>query len=257
MLALSECSRMSVEDLVPPDPAACANDRPSDMPEHKPDLEWIIEHDDLPAGDLGDPAGVPAAHGVARLPTWVWLLVGLSALVLGILIPLWMLGGREDRSPDRETLLPPLEAAVQLEISALLAGDWEILAGLQEPEEPLSAIQPPAASWFAARERAAGNIELVSIELIDAESARVEVKLFWDGLPYRLFWSYRLVDARWLHSEPLLGNADRTGQLDTPHLSISHQPEERVQALGLVDRLEPMLAEICRLALCREQPFKA
>jgi hypothetical protein len=63
-------------------------------------------------------------------------------------------------------------------------------------------MQPPLDAWYAGRSTGrAGEIELEMVELIDQESALAQVRLTWDGVPYRVTWFYRKEGERWLHGD--------------------------------------------------------
>ena len=223
-----------------------------------PELDWTIEYETLPPDDspLLDPIPPPPRPGP---PRWLWLAAGLIAVAITVIYILWFMGGRIDLQPEPEPDTDParagLESVVNLEIKALNAHDREIYEQLQDSQSYRLNPQPPPERWFAGSDSPAGEVELIDLQLIDADSAYAEVKLTWGGTPYRLFWFYRQQDERWLHTDWQPIDLGQPGQLATSHVTISFYAREEDQARVLIDQVESYLNEFCGLLPCPAEPF--
>jgi len=222
-----------------------------------PDIDWIIEHETLPPDEPPWVEPEPPPPSRRRPPWWFWLAAGLVALVLGVFIYLWLLGGTDDPLPNPDPMIAQLEAAVNLEINALRTGDREIYDQLQDGPTRRSNKQPPPEEWFAQLGGAAGEVELVDLQLIDENSAQAEVKMTWNGVPYRLTWFYRQQEGRWLHTDWRPVDEEQTDHLTTPHIQLAYHPSELDQATATIGRLEAFVEDFCGLLPCPAEPFSA
>jgi hypothetical protein len=219
-----------------------------------PDLDWIVEYETLPPDDPYRPAPEPPAPR-RRPPGWLWLALGLSAVLLAAIIYLWRLGGRSEPLPGPEPVTSALEGVVRLEIDALNSGDEEIFAQVQDVRSRRRHIEPAPENWFDDQNAPSGEVELVGLQLIDEDSAVATVRLTWNGRPYRLYWFYRQVESSWRHTDwqqPELGQEQR---LTRPHFQITHHTVEAQQAEALAARLERFVGDFCGLLPCPPDPL--
>jgi len=223
-----------------------------------PNLDWIIEYETLPPDEPYSPEPPAPDDRPRRVPRWIWPLVGLMVIATGILIYLWSLGGKTEPLPNPDPPQTQLEAVVQMEINALRAGDQEIFNQMQDSPSRRANMQPPPKQWFAADSDLAGEVELVDIQPIDEDSAQAEVKLTWDGAPYRLTWFYRQEGERWLHTDWQKPNdLGETEALSSPHAQLVYRQPDLDQATTLIGHLETMIVKLCGLLPCPAEPFSA
>lgn len=218
------------------------------------EFDWIIEYETLPPDD-SLPTELPPPSGPRRrrIPRWLWPLGGLLIVVLAILIYLWTLGGEADPLPDPDPPSARLEAAVQLEISALLSGDKELFNQMQDRLSHRSNYQPSPDAWFGSQ--LAGWIDLIETRLLDEDSGIAEVELTWAQTPYRLSWFYRLVDDRWVHTDWQRFDAGEYESLRSSHLEILYHPIHQSQALALQSELDDFIYSFCALLDCPDEPW--
>ena len=156
-----------------------------------PQLDWIVEYEQLPDDEPPLHETPPPHDRRRRSPRWFWLAAGLIIVTSGITLALWRLGGKAGPLPSPDPPATGLESTIHLEIEALQAGDAEIYARLQDGWWRRENMQPPLDAWRAGRSTGrAGEIELEKAELIDPDSALAQVRLTWDGVPYRVTWFY-------------------------------------------------------------------
>jgi len=209
-----------------------------------PDLDWIIEYETLPPDEPYSPEPPPPGR---RPPRWLWPLVGLMVIATGILIYLWLLGGEAEPLPNPDPPQARLEAVVRMEINALQTGDEEIFARLQDSYPRRLHLEPPLEQWFAGRTETglAGEIELIDIQSIDEDSALAEIKLTWNGVPYRLIWFYRQDGERWLHTDWRQVDEGPARRLASPHVQITYQQMHQTEATAMLDQVEDLVTVLC------------
>jgi hypothetical protein len=205
-----------------------------------PDLDWTIEYETLPPDE--PPLFEPPPPPRRRAPRWLWGLLAL-AVVAGIAFyVLYFLGGRIDPRPE-------------LEPRALNAGDREIYDAVQDAESRRRNPQPAPDDWFASfalPDGPAGAVELAGIQTLDANSAVAEVKLYWEGEPYRVYWYYRLHEGHWVHTDWQPMNLVNLEVLTTEHVQFPAHGIDRREAGILMRRIESFLNDLCAHVPCPE-----
>jgi hypothetical protein len=218
-----------------------------------PQLDWIVEQDELPPDEPYYPAQDPEPPRRRRIPRWAWIVIGLVTVAAIALIVLWRLGGRDEPLPPPEPVVASLQAAVDLEIGALNSGDQEIYDRQQDSVTRRQNHQPPREVWFGPEEHG-GRVTLLDLQPLGAEKARAEVRLDWEGQAYRLVWFYRQQDGRWLHTDWAGEGPVETRVLTTTHLLIEHHPDEAGEAAALAERTETLIAGLCGALPCPAEP---
>jgi len=216
------------------------------------DFNWIVEYETLPPGD--SPLPEPPAPPPRRRPRWFDPAAGLAAVCLGaLLLYLWLLGGKADPLPSPDPPIARLEAAVLMEINALRNGDDELFGQVQDRSPSRrSNYQPPPEAWFAG---AAGAVELIDLQLIDEDSARVDVRLTWAGSLYDLTWFYRQEEGRWLHTDWRPLDQGEPEQLASAHVQITYYAEHEHEAAVMLGQVEGFITRCCELLPCsRREP---
>jgi hypothetical protein len=176
----------------------------------------------------------------------------------GILLTLWLLGGRVGPLPSPDPPTTQLERTIQLEIIALQSGDQEIYRQFQDLPWRRSNMQPPLDAWSADEGESglAGEIELVDVHLIDDTYAWAEVRLTWDDTPFKLAWFYRQEEGRWRHEDYHEVDAGPMERLTTPHVQISYNAMYEDEAAELVAILETLNQDLCQFSPCPAEPFR-
>ena len=221
------------------------------------DFEWLVEHETLPPDDL--PADDPpsADSSGRRLPRWIWLLGVVAIVVASALIWLWSLGSKIEPLPNPDPPQTRLEAIVQMEIDAMLNGDQEIFAQVQDYKSRRVQLQPPPEAWFSGLDSGTGSILLLDIQTIEDDTAWAKVSISWQGKRYILHWYYRQVDDRWVHTDWVTPPMGAEETLTLPHLKMIYHQSEQEQAAPLIGRLEAMIQRLCQLRSCLAEPFTA
>ncbi len=217
------------------------------------DLDWTIEYETLPADATLLPEPVPPPPW--RPPRWLWLVLASAAIATGIILYLWSLGGRAEPLPNPDAERGQLEATVQLEIAALRNGDEELFAQLQDDPSHRSNMQPTPHGWFSVDGDQAGDVELVDLQLLDDDSALAEIKLNWDGVPYRLFWVYRRENERWLHTDWQKVELGPEETLALNHVKVMYNQAFQGQAEALADQVDSYLSALCDVLTCPTHPI--
>jgi len=223
-----------------------------------PEIEWIIEHDDLPPDQTPLPLPPPPRR---RRPGRLWLLVGLTLLSAILVYWLWQLGGQPPPKPqpdEPKQAAIQLETAVQLEISALNNGDKEIFERLQDTPTRRQSFELPYQLWFGNvyPPEMQGELKYLDSQVLDDKTGRAQVGLTWLGESYELNWFYRVQNDRWLHTDWLPNNLGPKTVLSSTHVTIDcHQPEAP-QLEALVDQLENYIVRLCRWLPCPAEPFQ-
>ncbi len=222
------------------------------------DFDWIVEYETLPPDSLSTPNPTPPSQN-RRRPRWLWPALVVAAAGLGALIFLWTLGGKDNPLPNPDPPQERLEAAVRMEISALLSGDETLYARVQDASTNRTRPQPAPEPWFAGRRAGgpAGPIELLGFSLLDADSARADVRLTWNDVPYHLTWFYRLQGERWLHTDWQDVELGPTSSLSSPHLKIEYHQDYSAEAVALAGRVKSFISSFCQLLPCPAEPFTA
>jgi len=175
-------------------------------------------------------------------------LTGMAVVVVGALVYLWRLGDQADRLPNPAPPTDQLQAAIELELRALSTGDLELLAQLQDEPGRRSNFQPPPEDWLAAD--GPRSLELVRIVAMSQESGRAELMMNWDGRRYRLYWYYRLVNGRWVHTDWQPADLGDSERLTSSRLEVTYFEADLDAAAALIGRLEGFLADLCRTLEC-------
>lgn len=204
------------------------------------DIDWIVEQETLPANEHPSPEPAPPQ----RPPRRLWLALALVVITAGIILYLWSLGGLEH-----------LEATVQLEITALRNRDQEVFTQLQDDPTRRSNFQPAPHGWFATGGELADDVEMVELQLLDASAALAEIRLTWDGVPYRLFWFYRRVNEHWVHTDWQKADLGPEERLISNQVEITYNQVFQDQAKALADQVDDYLRALCDVLTCPTYPL--
>jgi hypothetical protein len=224
-----------------------------------PELDWTVEYETLPPDER--PLFEPPPPPRGRPSVWLWAAAALIIVAGTVFYVLYFLGGRVDPRPEPEPDTDPVQAALEsvvaLEIRALNSGDGEIYDAVQDTERRRRNEQPQPDHWFAALDLTdgpAGAVELVGIQTIDEVSAVAEIRLLWEGTPYRLYWYYRLHEGHWVHTDWQPMNLVDLEVLTTKHVHSAAHGLERREAGVLMRRTESFLNALCGRVNCAGGP---
>ena len=202
----------------------------------EPDLNWVVEHDDLPADD---PHALPQGgrpSGTRRLPGWASLAALAVAIGLGVLAWLWQVGGQVGSLPPADPLDDQLQAAVDLELKALASNDREILEYIHDRD--LEQLPVPE------------EISVLAIHRPDENNAWVEVQLDWQQRAYRMVWFYRRDAERWRHTNWATIDEGDVLSITSPHVAMRSPELHREQAEATLEAAEALLVSLCVTVNC-------